>query len=304
METIQQPPAAQAVGLVGLGLMGRGIGLSLLRAGHALQFVTHRRRDTADELLAAGAKEHATPQALAAACDSVVLCLPTVQVVEQVLFGAQGIAAGARRGLRVIECSTLLPQAGRDFALRLAAQGLHFVDAPLTRGPAEAVAGRLNALVGGEAAAVRLALPVLAAFCERCFEFGAGGQGYAAKLINNFLAFNNLVAVAEALHTAHAAGLELAPLLAAVQASGGQNRVLDGLTPLLTGQGEQRSRVTLATAHKDVQYYGLFAASLQTLGPQARQVAQSLGSAVAAGLGDAFTPAYLAHVAGARPAQG
>jgi len=304
METILQPAGTSPhTGLIGLGLMGRGMGLSLLRAGHTLHLVAHRKRDIAQELLAAGAHEAATPQALAAACEAIVLCLPSVETTEAVLFGPQGIVWGAPPGLLVIECSTLLREAGRSFAQRLAAAGVDFVDAPVTRGPTEAVAGRLNALVGGAPAAVERALPVLQAFCERTFRFGASGQGYAAKLVNNFLAFNNLVAIAEAMHTAQSAGLNTQELLAAIAVSGGQNRVLDGLAPWLTGAGESRSRVTLATAHKDVQYYARLAESLATLGPVAQQVERSLAQALHNGLGEQFTPEYLRHISH-RGAQG
>lgn len=308
METIPHPqdarvdrrllrPGAQRTGLIGLGLMGRGMGLSLLRAGHALGIVAHRRRDTAEELCASGAWQAADPAQLAAACDVLVLCLPSVEATESVLFGPQGVLSGAHAGLLVVECSTLLPAAGRDFAQRLAAAQIGFVDAPVTRGPAEAVAGRLNALVGGPPEAVERATAVLSAFCERTFRFGAVGQGYAAKLVNNFLAFSNLVAVAEAVHTAHEAGLDLHELLAAVQVSGGQNRVLDGLAPWLTGAGPSRSQVTVHTAHKDADYYTRLAAGLQTLGPLAQQVEKSLADALADGLGEALTPAYVSHVA-------
>jgi 3-hydroxyisobutyrate dehydrogenase-like beta-hydroxyacid dehydrogenase len=68
-------PSSQRVGLVGLGLMGRGIGYSLLRTGFELGIVAHRRREVADELLAAGAWEASTPRELAADCDAVVLCV-------------------------------------------------------------------------------------------------------------------------------------------------------------------------------------------------------------------------------------
>ncbi len=288
---------AHRTGLVGLGLMGRGMGFSLLRAGHTLGLVAHRRRETADDLLAAGAWEATHPRQLAAGCDAVILCLPSIAATEAVLFGPLGIVAGARPGLLVIECSTLLPEAGRDFAARLADHHIAFVDAPVTRGPTEALAGRLNALVGGESQAVERACAVLAAFCERSFRFGASGQGYAAKLVNNFLAFSNLVAVAEAMNTARAAGLDFTQLLAAVQVSGGQNRVLDGLGPWLTDTGPSRSKVTVLTAHKDVDYYRRLADSLHTLGPLAQQVEASLSQALADGLADRLTPAYIGHVA-------
>ena len=286
------------VGLAGLGLMGRGLGLSLLRAGHRLHVLAHRQRGVADELVAAGAQEARDAAALAGGADVLVLCLPSEAAVDHVLFGPQGVCSGARHGLLVIECSTLRPDVGQRLAAALDERGIHFVDAPVTRGPAEAVQGRLNALVGGSAAAVDRAEPVLRAFCEQVFRFGAAGQGYAAKLVNNFLAFSNLVAVAEAMHTARRAGLDLPQLLAAVQVSGGQNRVLDGLTPLLAGTGPSRSRVTLNTAHKDALYYHQMAQSLGSAGPMAQQVDAVLAQALAAGLGEQFTPAWLDHVAG------
>ena len=292
------------VGLVGLGLMGRGLGLSLLRAGHRLQVLAHRQRAVADELVAAGAHEVADAAALAASADALVLCLPSAEAVDAVLFGPQGVCSGARPGLLVVECSTLRPDVGRRLHAQLAAQHIAFVDAPVTRGPAEAVQGRLNALVGGDAAAVDRAEPLLRAFCEQVFRFGAPGQGYAAKLVNNFLAFSHLAAVTEAMHTARRAGLPLPQLLAAIQVSGGQSRVLDGLTPLLAGTGTSRSRVTLRTAHKDVHYYGQMAQGLGSEGALARQVQALLQQALDAGLADAFTPAWLDHVAGLPPGQG
>lgn len=290
-------------GLIGLGLMGRGLGLSLQRAGHALTVRAHRQRAVADELVAAGAHEAVDTASLAADVDSVVLCLPSEEAVDAVLFGPRGLCSGARAGLLVVECSTLRPDVGQRLALRLAEAGIDFVDAPVTRGPNEAVQGRLNALVGGTPAAVDRAEPVLRAFCEQVFRFGAAGQGYAAKLVSNFLAFSNLVAVAEAMHTARQAGLDLPQLLAAIQVSGGQNRVLDGLAPLLAGTGPSRSRVTLDTAHKDVHYYLQLAQGLGSAGPMAQQVGAQLAQALAAGLGPHFTPDYLDHVAG-RPLQG
>lgn len=285
------------VGLIGLGLMGRGMGLSLMRAGHRLSIVAHRRRETADALCAAGAGEAAGPAELARDCDAVVCCLPSVEAARQVLLGPAGIASAGRRGLLVIECSTLLPDAAVEFEQGLAAAGVAFVDAPLTRGPDEALAGTLNALVGGSPEAVEQAAPVLAAFCERQFGFGPAGRGYAAKLISNFLAFSNLVAVAEAMATAFRAGLDPSTLLQAISVSGGQSRVLESYGPFIAGTGAARSRVTVATAHKDVDYYRRFAAALGTAGPAADGVVERFAQAVGAGLGERLTPEFLEHVA-------
>jgi 3-hydroxyisobutyrate dehydrogenase-like beta-hydroxyacid dehydrogenase len=285
------------VGLIGLGLMGRGMGLSLLRRGFALGIVAHTRRETAQELLAAGAWEAASPSALAAGCDELVLCLPSIEATRRVLFGDNGVTQSGRPGLLVIECSTLMPQAARDFQAELAEYHIAFVDAPVTRGPREALAGTLNALVGGEPEAVERAVPVLQAFCEQVFRLGACGQGYAAKLISNFLAFSNLAAVAEGMATAGRAGIDPAVLMQALAVSGAQSRVLDGLAPVIAGTGESRSRVTVTTAQKDVAYYAEFAAAMGTAGPVSATTAACYAQAVAMGLGDQFTPGYLRHVA-------
>ena len=277
--------------------MGRGMGHSLLRAGHPLGILAHRRREVADELVAAGAWEAGSPQDLAAACDAVIVCVSSVEASQACLVGTNGVLASGRPGLLVIECSTLMPAAAEDLARRLKAAQIDFVDAPVTRGPREAMEGRLNALVGGDPAAAERAQAVLGAFCERCFVMGGVGSGYAAKLVSNYLAFNNLVAIAEAMTTAVRAGLPLATLLEAIGVSGGQNRVLDGLTPWLVAGTETRSRVTIATAHKDVRYFHDFARTLGTAGDASAQVLQALTQAVERGLGDSFTPAYLAQVA-------
>ncbi len=299
---MNKPMNSVHVGLVGLGLMGRGIGLSLLRAGHPLHILPHKRRETAEELIAAGAQEAATPAELGRRSDVVVSCLPSGEAVEHVLLGPSGIARSdlaARprsESLLVIECSTLTPEMGLALESAVSEAGLAFVDAPLTRGPREAVEGKLNAFVGGEPHAVERATPVLRAFCERVFSFGTAGSGYAAKLVNNFLAFSALVSVAEAIATADSAGLDQATLMEAISVSGGQSRVLDGLAPVIAGSGSSRSIVTLATANKDVAYYLDLARSLGTDGPVAHGVVERLSTAIDAGLGDRLTPDYLGFI--------
>lgn len=297
MTTNEKPAPGLRVGLIGLGLMGRGMGLSLLRAGHSLGIAAHRKRDVADELVAGGAWEAPDAASLAIACDVLVLCLPSLAATEQVLFGDGGVAQGAAQratsGLLVVECSTLMPAAAVDFDRRLALASVAFVDAPVTRGPREAVAGTLNALLGGRPGHAARASEVLSAFCEKIFRFDAPGQGYAAKLVSNFLAFSNLAAVAEGMATAGKAGLDMGVLMQALAVSGAQSRVLDGLAPVIAGTGESRSIVTIGTAHKDVGYYLDFARALGSDGAVAACVESQYAEVVSAGFGDELTPKYL-----------
>lgn len=287
-----------SVGLVGLGLMGRGMGLSLLRAGFSVTFLANRSRTAAEELLAIGGREASSAAELASLVDVVVLCLPGRDVVNSVLLGQQSLLEGARPGLHVVECSTLTPADGRRLFDAAKARGVCVVDAPLTGGPREAVEGSLHALVGGENDAdVQRVAPVLAAFCQQQHRFPGVGQGYAAKLVNNMLAFANLTAIAEAMTVAAKSGLDIATLLQAIERSGGQSRCLSGLTPWLSKCGESRSIVTIRTAAKDVGYFCEFAASSSGIGPVASLVNSSLAQAVAEGLGDELSPRYVQLVA-------
>ena len=85
----KSPPQSRRVGLIGLGLMGRGLGLSLLRASHALTVLAHRQRSVVDELVVAGAREAANAAKLAETVDTVLLCLPSTEADDAVLFGSR-----------------------------------------------------------------------------------------------------------------------------------------------------------------------------------------------------------------------
>jgi 3-hydroxyisobutyrate dehydrogenase-like beta-hydroxyacid dehydrogenase len=200
------------VGFAGLGLMGRPMAVNLMADGHTLRFVMNRDRSAVAELLAAGGQERATPAALAADCEVLVLCLPGSEVIERVLFGEQGAVHGGMRDLLVVDCSTSPPLATQAIAARLAAKGIRFVDAPVVRGPREAAKRRLAALAGGSDDDLVLARRVLASFCETVVHIGAVGAGQQAKLINNFLALGGLALVAEAHAVALRLGLDPARL--------------------------------------------------------------------------------------------
>lgn len=121
------------LGLIGAGIMGRPMGLNLLKAGYSLG-VYARRPETATELVQAGAKLYPNPAALAADTEIVITMVSDTPDVEAVLFGEQGIVAGANPGLLVIDMSTISPVATKVMAQRLATQGLHMLDAPVSGG--------------------------------------------------------------------------------------------------------------------------------------------------------------------------
>jgi 2-hydroxy-3-oxopropionate reductase len=203
------------VGVIGLGIMGTPMARNLLRAGHAVT-VHSRTRARVATLVAAGAVAADSPAAVARAADAVVTMLPDTPDVELVVAGADGILAGARPGLLVIDMSTIAPDAARGMAARAASAGVAFLDAPVSGGEQGAIAGTLSIMVGGEAAAVERAAPIFAALGRQAIHMGGPGQGQMTKLVNQVVGAVTLAAVAEGVVLAERAGLDPAAMVRAL----------------------------------------------------------------------------------------
>lgn len=206
----------QRIGFIGLGIMGRGMTHNLLKAG---QDVTVWNRTTArmDEFAAAGAKTASSPADLAARCDVILICVSDTPDVEQVLFGENGVGAGVKPGALVVDHSTISPQKTVEMAKRLNAQGAAYLDAPVSGGSEGAAKGTLSIMIGGAAADVERALPILQAYGKTITHVGGQGAGQMAKLVNQILVVVNQLAASEALLFAQSGGLDLAKTLEAVK---------------------------------------------------------------------------------------
>ncbi len=206
-----------AVGFIGLGVMGQPMALNLLRAGFPLT-VYNRTVARCEPLLAAGAQVAASPAEVARAASVIITMLSDSPDVEQVVLGAEGVAAGAQPGAVVVDMSTISPRVTRAIAARLAAQQVALVDAPVSGGEAGARAGTLSILVGGSAEAVETVRPVLAVLGQRITHLGPSGAGQTAKLCNQIVGMLNLLAASEGLLFAARNGLDLEQVLEAVGA--------------------------------------------------------------------------------------
>jgi len=215
--------AFHKVGVVGLGNMGRGMALSLARAGFAVLGFDR----SAEAVQAAAAEGVVIADGLAAlgACDAVVLSLPTTAIVEAVLEGEGGLTARAQRGLLVVDTTSGDPQATRALAARLQAAGLRFIDAPVSGGAAGARKGTLTMFIGGGAQDVADAEPVLSALGDKRFHIGEVGAGDIAKIVNNLLVASHLLTASEAFRLAEAAGVRTEQLIDAVNAGSGRSGV-------------------------------------------------------------------------------
>jgi 3-hydroxyisobutyrate dehydrogenase-like beta-hydroxyacid dehydrogenase len=206
------------VGVIGLGVMGSAIASRLLETGHSVR-VHDVRREAMAELAAAGAATATTPREVAIA-DVVVLSLNTTALVEQVVFGRDGLLSSARDGLLIIDMSSIDPGATRDFARRAEQNGAGWVDAPLSGGAPAATRGELTLMLGGTDEHVALATPVLNALASRLTHIGPPGSGQLVKLVNQVLVGCGFAALAEAAALVRAADLPPKQVLAAL--SGGR----------------------------------------------------------------------------------
>ncbi|MGZ8261112.1 MAG: NAD(P)-dependent oxidoreductase, partial [Caldimonas sp.] len=224
------------IGFIGAsGWMGHGMAKNLLAKGHALGLTVHRNRDRVADLLAAGAALHATPAELAATSDIVFLCVTGSPEVESVLGGTDGVLAGARRGLVIVDCSTSEPDSTARLREASAEVGALLVDAPLARTPLEAEAGKLNVMVGADAETFARLEPVLRAFAENVFHVGGPGAGHIVKLLNNFIAQAICTATAEAFAVGARAGIDLRQLVALISAGAVNSGLFQMLSKTLDG---------------------------------------------------------------------
>ena len=283
----------QSIGFIGAsGLMGHGMAKNLLARGHALTLAVHRNREGVADLLAAGATEAATPAAVAAASEIVFVCVTGSPQVEAALGAAQGLLAGARPGLVIIDCSTSEPASTARLRERRAAVGVVLVDAPLSRTPVEAEAGRLNVMVGAEADVFARIEPVLRGFAENVIHVGAPGAGHTLKLLNNFIAQAVCTATAEAFAVGQRAGIDLHKLVELISAGPVNSGLFQAMAKTLDGD-LAGLKFELDNARKDVRYYTHLAEGLAVPTVVGQGVHQSLALASALGHGRKFVPSLV-----------
>jgi 2-hydroxy-3-oxopropionate reductase len=214
------------IGFIGLGVMGRPMSLHLVRAGHNVS-VYARRPEAASPLVAAGASCCGTPADLASRSEIVITMVTATRDVEEVLLGADGVINGAKPGTTVIDMSTIAPRATREIAAALAARQVRMLDAPVTGGPAGAEAATLTIMVGGDAAVLDEARPVLERLGNRIVHMGGHGAGQIAKACNQLALLVNAEGVAEALSLGRRCGLDPRTLRHALLGGIAASRVLE-----------------------------------------------------------------------------
>lgn len=278
------------IGIVGVGLMGLGIATNLQKNGWPLAFLDHPGNQPTDDLVAGGARAFATAAELAAQSDVVILVVTGAPQVEAVLTAPDGVIAGMRPGTVVIDCSTSLPETTRRMADAVEAAGGRMLDAPMTRTPKEAMEGRLNLLVGGDAALFEAHRDLLASFSENITHAGGIGAGHALKLLHNFVSLGFSAVLVEAAAAAATAGIDPATFQEVLARGGGAGVVLDRLTPYILEKQSGNFRFTISNSAKDLEYFAAMAAAQGSADTVAKAARDAYRAQVEAGNGSAFVP--------------
>ncbi|HJT58995.1 MAG TPA: NAD(P)-dependent oxidoreductase [Ktedonobacteraceae bacterium] len=243
------------LGFIGIGVMGRPMTLNLLKAGHAVTiFARHPQKPEVQEVVNAGAKLAPSPRTVAMASEIVITMVPNSMQVEEVVAGPQGIFEGARKGLIIIDMSTIAPSVSRKLAQDAGTYGAHFLDAPVSGGSQGAVNGTLTIMVGGEREIFEHARPVLEAMGkkENIFHVGPNGTGEVVKIVNNILCGAISAATAEAFTLGVKAGADVSTMASIIGVSTGASWQLANQFPLRAFKGNFQPGFMTDLLYKDL----------------------------------------------------
>lgn len=272
---------SQAIGMIGLGHMGSHIAAGLIEAGYecVVYDVSPSRMDA---VVAKGATAARSAKAVADLCPTVLGCLPSPAVSRIVAYGDDGVARGTAI-VRYVELSTVGPTVARDIAAQLDANGVVFIDAPISGGPAAAEARTLTSMISGAASEIDAVQDVLRAFCQTLFRVGdSPGRAQACKLVNNAMSLSILAIASEAAVFGAAAGLDPDIMINVVNASSGRSAVTETKFPKHILKRRFDFGAALSIGEKDLK---LFVEEAQRLGsptemtPVAARIWEAAGAA-------------------------
>ena len=216
----------ERVGFIGLGIMGRPMAHHLLQAGFPL-IVHSRSPGPVQALAAAGAEAARSSAEVAAASTIVITMLPDTPDVDEVVLGADGVAAGANPGTLVIDMSTIDPGATRRIASELGDRGLAMLDAPVSGGEKGAVDATLSIMVGGNPPDVVRAMPLFECMGRTIVHVGSAGAGQVCKACNQLVVAATIEAVAEAIALAERSGVDAGKVRKALLGGFAASKILE-----------------------------------------------------------------------------
>lgn len=241
----------KTVGVIGLGNMGRGIALSLVRGGYkVLGF--DAAPGVAGKLHEHGVEPRASVAEIARDAEVLILSLPTSEIVEQVVLGEGGVVGSANSGLIVVDTTTADPNSTNKVAAALREVNIGFVDGPVSGGPKGAASATMTMVLGGADEDVAAVEPILAVMSAKRVHVGPVGAGHVTKIINNLLTGIHLLATSEAVRAAEAVGVDPEKLIEALSGGSGRNSATLTNYPTWIFNNKFDSGFTMKLMRKDV----------------------------------------------------
>jgi 2-hydroxy-3-oxopropionate reductase len=218
--------ANPTIGFIGLGIMGKPMAGNLMKAGYSL--VLHNRsRAAVDELSKEGAQPAASAKEVAARSEVIITMLPDSPDVELVYAGENGVFAGAKPGMLLVDMSSISPIVARKLAADAQNRGMDMLDAPVSGGEAGAIGATLSIMIGGKASAVERAMPIFQALGKNIVHVGDAGAGQVTKAANQMVVGTTIAIVSEALVLAAKAGVDPAKVRQALLGGFAQSKILE-----------------------------------------------------------------------------
>ncbi len=279
------------VGFLGLGIMGRPMALNLLKGGHEV-VVWARRAESMAPLSAAGARTATDPAEVARQVELVISMVADAPDVAQVMLGECGVAAGAQPDLVAVDMSTIAPAAAKDIAAKMKAQGIEFVDAPVSGGEVGAIAGTLSIMAGGSEAAFAKARPAFECMGKNIVHVGDAGAGQVAKACNQIVTGMGVMAVAEAMCFASKAGADPARVREALLGGFAYSKILENHGQRMLDRNFKPGFKSWMH-QKDLNIVMQSAHELGLMLPGAAMTAQMFNAMVGSGLGEEDSIAVL-----------
>lgn len=249
------------VGVLGLGIMGSAMSSNLINAGYEVIGYDPVEEQVA-RLESLGGKGAGNPREVAEQCQVVITSLPTVEALQQVTQGDQGLAHAQREGLIVIETSTFPLSAKDEARAALEQTGVIMLDCPLSGTGAQAEERDVVILASGDEEACKQCEPVFQAIGRATYYLGAFGAGSKMKFVANLLVAIHNVSAAEAFVMGMKGGLDPETMYRVISDSAGSSRMLEVRGPMMVAGAYEPATMKLGVFQKDIAMIREFAGEM------------------------------------------
>ena len=247
--TIERMADMGKIGFIGLGIMGKPMSRNLLKGGADL--LVYDIDAAAVETLVKEGAVSASLSEIGEACDMVFTILPKGEIVREVLFCENGVAAGMSKGGVVVDMSSVTPTDSKECAKRLSEKGIGFIDAPVSGGEPKAIDGTLAIMAGGNQADFERALPLFKLMGSSAALVGTTGSGSTAKLVNQVIVNGTIALVAEAFVFCVKSGAAPMVVYEAIRGGLAGSTILDAKLPMMASR-DFNPGGKISINHKDI----------------------------------------------------